>query len=76
MTLPFVTHSIQEAILLGHGVVVLGRSPSRVEEIVDVSAVDDPDTEEFVRVSRHLGALSRTRSRGLSQSTVARAFGR
>jgi NitT/TauT family transport system ATP-binding protein len=57
VTLLFVTHSIQEAIILGHRVVVLSRPPSVVEEIVDVSEISDPDTEEFVRVRRHLREL-------------------
>jgi NitT/TauT family transport system ATP-binding protein len=57
VTLLFVTHSIQEAILLGDRVVVLGHPPSEVREIVDVSAVSDPDSEEFVHVRRRLRAL-------------------
>ncbi len=57
VTLLFVTHSIQEAIVLGHRVVVLGNAPSEVQEIVDVSSIEDPDTEEFVHVRRHLRGL-------------------
>jgi NitT/TauT family transport system ATP-binding protein len=57
VTLLFVTHSIQEAIVLGDRVVVLGHPPSEVREVVDVSAVGDPDSEAFVHVRRRLRAL-------------------
>ena len=57
VTILFVTHSIQEALLIGHRIVVLGQSPSKVEEIVDVRDVEDPDTEEFIEVRRHLREL-------------------
>lgn len=54
VTLLFVTHSIQEAVLIGDRVVVLGHPPSEVQDIVDVSAVDNPDTEAFVEVRKSL----------------------
>jgi NitT/TauT family transport system ATP-binding protein len=57
VTILFVTHSIQEALLIGHRIVVLGQAPSRVEEIVDVRNIEDPDTEEFIEVRRHLREL-------------------
>ena len=57
VTILFVTHSIQEALLLGHRVVVLGQPPSEVEEIVDVRNVKDPDTEEFIEKRRRLREL-------------------
>ena len=57
VTILFVTHSIQEALLIGHRIVVLGHSPSKVEEIVDVSDIEDPDTEEFIEARRHLREL-------------------
>lgn len=57
VTILFVAHSIQEAIVLGHRVVVLGQPPSEVLEIVDVRGIRDPDTEAFVRVRRHLRTL-------------------
>lgn len=57
VTILFVTHSIQEALLIGHRIVVLGQSPSKVEEIVDVRNIEDPDTEEFIEVRRHLREL-------------------
>jgi NitT/TauT family transport system ATP-binding protein len=57
VTLLFVTHSIPEAILLGDRVVVLGQPPSRVEEIVDVRGLADPDSRAFVEAQHHLRRL-------------------
>jgi NitT/TauT family transport system ATP-binding protein len=57
VTTLFVTHSIQEAVLIGHRVVVLGQPPSEVVGIVDVTTVTDPDTEEFIHVRRELRTL-------------------
>jgi NitT/TauT family transport system ATP-binding protein len=57
LTLLLVTHSIDEAIVLGDRVVVLAGSPSTVQEVVDVSGVDGPDSPEYAekRVQlRHL----------------------
>jgi NitT/TauT family transport system ATP-binding protein len=41
MTVIFVTRSLQEALILGDRVVVLGRAPARVKDVVDVSGVTD-----------------------------------
>jgi NitT/TauT family transport system ATP-binding protein len=46
-TLMFVTHSIEEALILGDRVVVLGDAPSKVLEIVDVSELGGPETQEY-----------------------------
>ena len=43
----FVTHSIEEALVLGDRVVVLGDAPSTVLEIVDVRNLGGPDTSEY-----------------------------
>jgi NitT/TauT family transport system ATP-binding protein len=56
VTVLFVTHSIQEAMVLGHRIVVLGQPPSTVQEIVDVRGLD-LESEEFIRVRRHLREL-------------------
>ncbi|WP_067969507.1 ABC transporter ATP-binding protein [Nocardiopsis trehalosi] len=56
-TVLFVTHSIDEAVLLGDRVVVLGDRPSRVREVVDVAGVDRPDAPEFTAARRRLRAL-------------------
>ncbi len=57
VALLFVTHSIDEAVLLGDKVVVLGGRPSRVREIVDVSGLDGPDAPGFADARHRLRAL-------------------
>lgn len=65
VTILFVTHSIQEALVLGERIVVLGQAPSRVEEVVDVSATSkDPEDEEFIEVQQHLRALLGVEDKG------------
>ena len=44
VTVVFVTRSLQEALILGDRVVVLGRAPARVKDVVEVSGVTDPDS--------------------------------
>ena len=46
-TLMFVTHSIEEALILGDRVVVLGDAPSTVLEVVDVRELGGPETTEY-----------------------------
>jgi NitT/TauT family transport system ATP-binding protein len=46
-TLMFVTHSIEEALVLGDRVVVLSNAPSTVLEIVDVRGLGGPETAEY-----------------------------
>ena len=57
VTLLFVTHSIQEAIYIGHRVVVLNDPPSTVVEVVDVSDLHDPGDERFTHAAAHLRSL-------------------
>lgn len=57
VTILFVTHSIQEAVYIGHRVVVLGTPPSTVVEVVDVSHLDDPAAPEFTEALTHLRSL-------------------
>jgi NitT/TauT family transport system ATP-binding protein len=57
VTILFVTHSIQEAVVLGDRVVVLSQAPAKVEEIVQVEHIKDLDSEEFVRTGRRLREL-------------------
>lgn len=57
VTVLFVTHSIQEAMVLGDRVVVLGHAPSEVREVVEVSNVKDPDSEKFVWTQKQLRKL-------------------
>jgi NitT/TauT family transport system ATP-binding protein len=57
VTILFVTHSIQEAVFVGHRVVVLSKAPSTVVDIVDVSAVNDPTDPAFTEALAHLRHL-------------------
>jgi NitT/TauT family transport system ATP-binding protein len=57
VTVVFVTRSLQEALILGDRVVVLGRAPARVKDVVEVSGVTDPDSERFVCSGRQLRKL-------------------
>lgn len=57
VTLLFVTHDIQEAVMLGDRVIVLGRPPSTVQDIVDVSAVTHPDHPSFADRAHRLREL-------------------
>jgi NitT/TauT family transport system ATP-binding protein len=57
VTLMFVTHSIEEALVLGDRVVVLGDAPSTVLEIVDVRDLGGPETPEYGAMRGRLRAL-------------------
>jgi NitT/TauT family transport system ATP-binding protein len=56
-TLFFVTHSIDEALILGDRVIVLHGSPSTVREIVDVRDVGPPDSPAYGEMRIHLREL-------------------
>ena len=56
-TLLFVTHSIDEALVLGDRVVVLGNAPSTVQELVDVREVGSPDSPAYADMRRRLRRL-------------------
>ena len=57
-TLLFVTHSIDEALVLGDRVVVLGgRTPATVQEIVDVRDVGPPDSPGYAEMRIRLRRL-------------------
>jgi NitT/TauT family transport system ATP-binding protein len=57
VTIVFVTHSIQEAVLIGHRVAVMSPAPGRLREVVDVHHVDDPDDPAGQPVRRRLRSL-------------------
>lgn len=57
VTILFVTHSIQEAVYVGHRVVVLSKAPSTVIDVVDVSDINDPGDPAFSDALRHLRSL-------------------
>jgi NitT/TauT family transport system ATP-binding protein len=56
-TLFFVTHSIDEALILGERIVVLHGHPSTVREIVDVREVGEPDSPRYAEMRIHLREL-------------------
>jgi sulfonate transport system ATP-binding protein len=57
VTLMFVTHSIEEALVLGDRIVVLGDAPSSVLEIVDVRDLGSPETAEYGAMRAKLRSL-------------------
>lgn len=57
VTILFVTHSISEAVYLGHRVVVLDKAPSTVLEIVDVAGLYDPAAPDFTAACAKLRGL-------------------
>ena len=57
MTVIFVTHDIEEAVLLGDRVAVMGGRPPGIRQVIDVPlakprATGDVDTEAFIAVKR------------------------
>jgi NitT/TauT family transport system ATP-binding protein len=56
-TLLFVTHSIEEAVLLGDRILVLSKGPGRVRDIVDNPAVGRRDTEGAMKMKRQIQEL-------------------
>jgi NitT/TauT family transport system ATP-binding protein len=57
VTIVLVTHSIQEAVFLGHRVMVMSSSPAQIREIVDTSEADDIGSSAFADISKHLQSL-------------------
>jgi NitT/TauT family transport system ATP-binding protein len=57
VTIVLVTHSIQEAVFLGHHVMVMSSSPARILEIVNTSTVEDFSSPAFAETSTHLQSL-------------------
>lgn len=63
-TVIFVTHSVEEAIFIGHRIVVVTARPARVQEIVEVPFPfpRDPEvktSDEFMKIRRHVEQLVR-----------------
>jgi NitT/TauT family transport system ATP-binding protein len=59
MTIIFVTHDIEESVLLADRVAVMGGRPPTVQEIIDVPLdrprdADDVDTTEFLTIKREI----------------------
>jgi NitT/TauT family transport system ATP-binding protein len=57
VTLLFVTHSIEEALVLGDRIVVLGNAPSTVIETVDIRGLGGPETMEYSQMRGKLRDL-------------------
>jgi NitT/TauT family transport system ATP-binding protein len=57
VALLFVTHSIEEALVLGDRVIVLGDAPSTVLEVVDVRELGGPETVEYSQMRSRLRSL-------------------
>jgi NitT/TauT family transport system ATP-binding protein len=57
VTLLFVTHSIEEALVLGDRIVVLGDAPSRVLATVDVRELGGPESVEYSQMRGKLREL-------------------
>jgi NitT/TauT family transport system ATP-binding protein len=68
VTLLFVTHSIDEAILLGDRVVVLAGRPSQVARIVDVAGLGGPDDPGFADARQTLRGLLAEEGEDLSRA--------
>jgi len=57
-TILFVTHSIQEAVILGDRILVMTPGPGRVRSIIDNEAVDTPlDSPEFIAMQHRIREL-------------------
>ncbi|GAC1546965.1 MAG: ABC transporter ATP-binding protein [Vulcanimicrobiaceae bacterium] len=57
VTIVLVTHSIQEAVFLGHRVAVMSAVPAQIREIVDTSGAEDVGDARFAELSVHLRSL-------------------
>jgi NitT/TauT family transport system ATP-binding protein len=65
ITIIFVTHDIEEAILLGDRVAVMGGRPPGIGEIIDIPLTRprhalDTDTEAFLTAKRRIRAALRS----------------
>jgi NitT/TauT family transport system ATP-binding protein len=69
-TMVFVTHSIEEAVLMGHRVVVLKGRPSRVHETIEVD-LPHPRTRETLREPRFAELRERVWSTLMSEARQA-----
>lgn len=71
VTIVLVTHSIQEAIFLGHHVMVMSSSPAHIVEIVDTSLIEDLSSLVFTDIARQLESLLIHRELEIRPETVA-----
>ncbi len=57
LTLVIVTHSIEEALVMGQKILLLGKMPNAVPNVIDNSAISGPDfrdSREYSELARHL----------------------
>ena len=69
----YVTHNLQEAVQLGHKIVVLSRRPGRVHDIVNIDMPLDErkfNDSELKGVQRHLWKLMRDEARAADMELV------
>jgi NitT/TauT family transport system ATP-binding protein len=53
-TILFVTHSIQEAVILGDRILILSPGPGRVRRLVDNAAAGQRDTDAALKMQREI----------------------
>ncbi|HWK94516.1 MAG TPA: ABC transporter ATP-binding protein [Pseudolabrys sp.] len=77
----FITHSIDEALLLGDRIAVMTASPGRIKEIIDVpfprprTLFDIQGTPEYTRISRHIWSTMEAEVLNAQQLGAAHAAG-
>jgi len=74
VTLLFVTHSIEEALVLADRVIVLGDAPSHVLEVVDVRDLGGPETLAYSQMRGRLRDLLRV-EQGVRETDHQEALG-
>jgi NitT/TauT family transport system ATP-binding protein len=78
MTVVFVTHDIDESVYLGDRIIVLSRSPSQVEETLEVELPEPRDQvetkglEEFARLRGHVFRQIKRRGKVAEPDPAAR----
>ena len=56
-TVLFVTHSIAEAALVGHDIIILDGAPSSVAAMIDARSVTEPTSQQALEVGRRVSEL-------------------
>jgi NitT/TauT family transport system ATP-binding protein len=72
-TAVYVTHNLDEAVRLGHRIVVLSRRPGRIREVVDIDIpLEDrvSGSDDLTRLHKHLWDLMRAEAKAADQELV------